>query len=307
MRDYSKVSPQFWTGETGRALKKAGPEAVVVGLYLMTCQHANMLGLYYLSETYIAVDTGLGLEGASKGLQRACEAGFCSYDRGSEVVWVHEMARFQVGDSLDAKDNRCKGIQREYDSLPENPFLHAFFQRYSAAFHLTSDRGKSKGLARGSKAPPKPGTGTGTGDRAGAGAGARTRAGAGIDSGEARAIAGPKGSEVWRSYSAAYAERYGAEPVRNAKVNSQLAKLVDLLGADEAPAVAAHYLGSQNALYVNAGHCTDLLVRDASKLRTEWATGRNGHRRDAIEADRISATGAMWGRIAETLKTEQVQ
>lgn len=48
MRDYAKVSPRFWLGETGRELRKAGAEAQVVAFYLMTSPHANMLGLYYL-------------------------------------------------------------------------------------------------------------------------------------------------------------------------------------------------------------------------------------------------------------------
>ncbi len=76
MRDYAKVSPRFWLGETGRELRKAGAEAQVVAFYLMTSPHANMLGLYYLPVLYLAHETGLGLEGASKGLKRAVEAGF---------------------------------------------------------------------------------------------------------------------------------------------------------------------------------------------------------------------------------------
>ncbi|EPR0667076.1 hypothetical protein ACUZZ3_005115, partial [Escherichia coli] len=36
MRDYAKVSPRFWLGETGRELRKAGAEAQVVAFYLMT-------------------------------------------------------------------------------------------------------------------------------------------------------------------------------------------------------------------------------------------------------------------------------
>jgi len=156
MRDYSKISPQFWTGKTGRALKGQGVEALVVGLYLMTCQHANMLGLYYLSKAYIAVDTGLGDQGASKGLASAIEAGFCQYDEESETVWVMEMAAFQIGSQLDAKDNRCRGVQKEYDSLPENPFLSAFYEKYRDTFHLTNQRGgpvKSKSRI---PAPSKP-------------------------------------------------------------------------------------------------------------------------------------------------------
>lgn len=156
MRDYGKVAPGFWTGKTGKALKAKGPEAVIVALYLVTCQHANMLGLYYLSKTYIAVDTPLGFEGACKGLQGACEAGFCRYDEDSEVVWVVEMAEYQIAEQLDPKDNRCKGIQREYDALPENPFLAPFYERYAKSFHMTSMRGEPPKKERASKAPRKP-------------------------------------------------------------------------------------------------------------------------------------------------------
>ncbi|MCD9437036.1 DNA-binding protein, partial [Klebsiella pneumoniae] len=50
-------------------LRKKGAEAQVVSFYLMTSPHANKLGLYYLPILYIADETGLGLEGASKGLR----------------------------------------------------------------------------------------------------------------------------------------------------------------------------------------------------------------------------------------------
>jgi hypothetical protein len=65
-----------------------------------------------------------------------------------------------------------------------------------------------------------------------------------------------------------------------------LAQLVARLGADEAPGVAAFFVGHQNGLYVSAMHATDLLLRDAEKLRTEWATGRKVTRTSAMMADR---------------------
>ena len=119
----------------------------------MTSPHANMLGLYYLPILYIAHETGLGLEGASKGLNRSIEAGFCSYDEDTEMVWVHEMAAYQVGKALKPGDNRCAGVRSEYASLTENRFLSAFYDRYKDDFHLNIKReprrileGASKGL-----------------------------------------------------------------------------------------------------------------------------------------------------------------
>ena len=152
MRDYGKISPSFWTGKTGKAIKAGGQEAVVVAMYLMSSPHSNMIGLYYLPMMYLAHETGLGLEGASKGLQMACEAGFCSYDEASEVVWVHEMARYQIADELKANDLRTKGVQREIDSVPENPFISAFYDRYGIAFNLKKQAEKASPL----QAPSKP-------------------------------------------------------------------------------------------------------------------------------------------------------
>ncbi|EMB4325614.1 DNA-binding protein [Pluralibacter gergoviae] len=153
MRDYATVAPQFWLGKTGRELRKKGAEAQVVSFYLMTSPHANMLGLYYLPILYLAHETGLGLEGATKGLNSAIEAGFCSYDEVTEMVWVHEMAAYQVGRALKPGDNRCAGVRNEYASLSENAFLSLFYDRYKDDFHLnvrreTSEesKGASKGL-----------------------------------------------------------------------------------------------------------------------------------------------------------------
>lgn len=162
MRDYGKVGPQFWIGQTGKKLRGC-MEARIVAMYLMTAPGSNMIGLYYVPLGSIAHETGLGIEGASKGLQWAIEAGFCKYDDTTEMVWVVEMAKFQVAEQLVEKDLRCKGIQREYDALPANPYLASFFDRYGMAFCMTEKRGSGKGLQRGFKVPTKPGTGTGTG------------------------------------------------------------------------------------------------------------------------------------------------
>ena len=155
MRDYAKVSPHFWTGSTGKQLRSC-PEAIVVSMYLMTCPHANMLGLYYMPLLYVAHETGLGMEGASKGLQWACEVGFCSYDDSTEMVWVHEMARFQIAEKLKATDKRSIGVQNEYNSLPSNPYLASFYDKYSQSFCMTEKRENTPKKAVKNEAPSKP-------------------------------------------------------------------------------------------------------------------------------------------------------
>jgi hypothetical protein len=140
MRDYAKISPQFWIGNTGREIKKLGLEAQLIALYLLTCPHSTMIGVYYLPITFIVHETGIPLQGASKTLQSLCEVGFCTYDAEVEYVWVHEMAFYQVGGQLKPGDNRVKGINDDYQSLPELSFLVAFFNKYRALFYLENPR-----------------------------------------------------------------------------------------------------------------------------------------------------------------------
>jgi hypothetical protein len=78
--------------------------------------------------------------------------------------------------------------------------------------------------------------------------------------------------ETWIAYSDTYFHRYGTEPVRNAKVNSQVKQFCKLLPANESPFVAAFYVKHNNSFYIQKGHDFGLLVTDAAKLRMEWAT-----------------------------------
>lgn len=121
--------------------------------------------------------------------------------------------------------------------------------------------------------------------------GAKSRAGAGV-------AVQAKSLETWAAYSNAYFRRYNVEPVRNAAVNSQLAKLVDRLGVTDAAAVAAYYLTHDRALYVAAKHSTALLLRDAEGLRTEWATGQHTTETKARNVDRNSTQRSVWDKIA---------
>jgi hypothetical protein len=156
VREYAKVGPTFWTGATGKALRRRGIEGVLVALYLVSSPHSNMLGLYYQPLMYMAHETGLGIEGASKGLQSCIEVGFCSYDTDTEMVWVHEMAAWQIAESLSSTDKRCRGIQKDYEAVPDCPFVGPWFDRYREAYHLTNRREFQQPQPVQKQAPSKP-------------------------------------------------------------------------------------------------------------------------------------------------------
>lgn len=105
--------------------------------------------------------------------------------------------------------------------------------------------------------------------------------------------------ETWNAYSNAYEFRYGTKPVRNATVNAQVASFVKRLGGIEAPAVAAFYVTHNNRFYVQTMHSAGAMVKDAEKLRTEWATSTRVTETKAREADRLQTSGDMWSRLIE--------
>lgn len=129
MREYSVVKPHFWIGKTGKELR-GKPEAQLIAMYLMTSPHSTMIGVFHCPIMYIAYETGLTIEVASKGLASLLEEGFCTFDAATDTVFVKNMLKFQVGDNLNPKDNRVKAIKRAFGELPESKAKQEFAGLY---------------------------------------------------------------------------------------------------------------------------------------------------------------------------------
>jgi hypothetical protein len=166
MREYAKVSPQFWVWVRQEGL---GPDEILVALYLLTCPASNMFGMYYLvieEMAHYLFGRAAPLEEtftrASQALREVSERGFCRHDYESGMVWIRNMAGWQVlsdWEPLKKTDNRVKNVNREYQKLPDNPFLSEIFDKYSAILHLEKRRayqGAPKPLARGPNSEPGP-------------------------------------------------------------------------------------------------------------------------------------------------------
>jgi hypothetical protein len=155
MRNYSVIAPSFWTGGNGGsppAIRALGPDVQVVALYAISCPSSTMIGLYYIPLPTLCHETGCSIEGATKALRSLGEIGFCYYNTESEQIWVPEMAKWQIGEQLDASDKRIKAIRRVIKQLGNSPFYSAFLDRYAEAFHLVD----AEELPRGINAPSKP-------------------------------------------------------------------------------------------------------------------------------------------------------
>ncbi len=254
MREYGVVSPRFWIGETGKALR-GDTEAQLLALYLMTSPHSTMTGVFHCPLLYIAHETGCPIKGASKALRRLIEGGFCEYEWGSEVVFVLRMAAHQVGESLNAGDKRVIGLKREVEKMPSEHMKQRFLQVYGRAYNLVPDdwkapeeEGASKGLGRGSDAPSKPGSGSGSGSGSGTGSGTGTRPRAapfvaadvpGLD------------SQAWETWLAYRAEI--RKPIKPASMMAAAEQLA-ALGAEQAAAVKHSIANGYQGLFAPKGN-----------------------------------------------------
>ncbi len=120
-------------------------------MYLMTSPHATMTGVYHCPALYMAHETGLSIEGATKALARLIHEGYCHYDEASEYVFVLRMAAHQIGESLHAKDKRVDGLKKDVEKMQE-PFKSRFLSIYGILYHLISPTQNTSP----SEAPSKP-------------------------------------------------------------------------------------------------------------------------------------------------------
>jgi hypothetical protein len=109
---------------------------------------------------------------------------------------------------------------------------------------------------------------------------------------------------VWGYYASAYRDRYGIDPVRNAKVNGQLSHLIRRIPASEAPHVAAYFVRHPNAYYVRRAHSVDCLLSDAEKLRMEWATQRMVTNTEAQQEEQTAARGNVFRRLIDKQRAQ---
>lgn len=112
--------------------------------------------------------------------------------------------------------------------------------------------------------------------------------------------------ETFKAYASAYWDRYQTEPVVNAKVRSLIKQFVQRLPHEEAPLVAAFYVGHQSAFYVRKGHDVGSMLSDAEKLRTEWATNRTVTDTQARQGDRLAANANSADEAMRILEAQGV-
>lgn len=116
---------------------------------------------------------------------------------------------------------------------------------------------------------------------------------------------GPKSAKLWEAYAAAYQQRYqGALPIRDAKTNSTLCKIIDRVGEKEAIQLAWFYLSHPKAYYTQRSHDVGIFLQDLQAIRTDWVTGKYSTAVQARQAEKTAANLQSHNGAIEILKAK---
>lgn len=114
---YTRIDELIWKDAK---LKKISNESKLLFIYLLSCQHRNVLGLYNLPKYYVQGDLGYPLETVSKGLAELFINGFITYDDESETVLVNNFLKYNPLENA----NQVTGALKVMKTIPKTQLFY---------------------------------------------------------------------------------------------------------------------------------------------------------------------------------------
>ena len=126
MARYYPVSPLFWMDEKIARLNDQGK---VLALYLLTCEHRNLEGLYRLPYAYVQADLAWTADEVRDGMARLIDDGFIEYDEAARVVFLPKALKYHEPKAPKQVQGAVNALQQVPDTVLWDSFVEA-----SAAF-----------------------------------------------------------------------------------------------------------------------------------------------------------------------------
>lgn len=110
---FTKVDERVWSDTAYTNLSDDGK---LLFLYVLSCSHRNMIGLYPLPIPYGAFDLGWEIERFSKGLDELSKQGFIKYNKTNHIVFIKNFLKYNPLEN----PNQVKGAIKALDTIPTN-------------------------------------------------------------------------------------------------------------------------------------------------------------------------------------------
>lgn len=266
---YRAVHTHFWTDPVVRELP---PDGKLLFLHLITNPHAHLSGLYYLPIASIAHETGLKPARIETLLQSlSC----VQVDVKTGLIWIKRMFAYQ------GKGEKAQRSAANHLGTLHNSFLiKAFLALYpdvkqfckntllDTVSHTVVDGHAGVGPPNQEKEKDQ------EKDQKQEQEKKVIKTSAKVEH-SSRSATKPeaKSGRTWEAYRQAYVARHRVEPFRNRKTNSALCHLVDMVGGEIAPDLAAYYVSLNTKYYLERRHPPELLAKDYQSIHTQMISG----------------------------------
>lgn len=105
MRDYGKVYATFWSSDTTGGMSDDGK---LIALYLMTCSHSTIAGVFRLPDGYVSEDLGWRLERVAEGFHELSDKGFANRCETTKWVWVRKHLEWNPPENPNQRKSAAK-------------------------------------------------------------------------------------------------------------------------------------------------------------------------------------------------------
>ena len=119
MARYYPVSPLFWSDEK---VQRWPDQTVLLALYLLTCDHRNLEGLYRLPYAYIQADLEWPEAEVRDRMQELIDDGFIQYDEAARVVFLPKALRYHQPKAK----KQIQGAINELQAVPDTELWDGF-------------------------------------------------------------------------------------------------------------------------------------------------------------------------------------
>jgi len=108
---FTKIDERLWSDDKYLKLSDDGK---LLFLYILSCKHRNMIGLYALPIPYGAFDLSWTVERFTKGLSELSDNAFINYNKNTTVVFIKNFLKYNPLEN----PNQVKGAMKVIQTIP---------------------------------------------------------------------------------------------------------------------------------------------------------------------------------------------
>lgn len=118
---YQKIYCQIWNDKRFSTLS---PSPQRLYLYVFTCPHGNIIGMFVLKQGYICDDLKCSPKDLAKDLAKLIEKGMVEYDFATSVIMIPEFLKHNPI----TNPNQVKAARKMIQELPHSPLFQRFME-----------------------------------------------------------------------------------------------------------------------------------------------------------------------------------